>query len=146
MEEIVEEIIKAGNGLSPRDPLGKVYVHSALEFQRVYKLLKARGEVYDGVCLLGPEHMSVLSRYLERLKKIRSYYYEVSEGKELPEILRPPIVEEGKLIKIKKEVKPPFEGSKEKVIIHLTFTDCRAKHLEEDGRTVIIVTDILPQS
>ena len=144
MEEVVREIMKAGEKLSRIDKLKKVYVHSALEFQRVDELLKNNGKMHEKVCLLGSEHMTELNRYLERLKKIRSYYYETSERK-LPEILRPPIVVVGKLIRVKREVKAPYEDAGRRILLHLTFADCKTKHLEEDGRRVIIVTDTLPR-
>ncbi len=141
MKEILDKVIEACRELPREDRLNKVFVHTSMELQRIENLLVNYGRWDKGVYLLERGHLTMLRRYLERLKKIRSYYYEASEGQPLPEILRPPIVEEGELIKIKREVKPPFEGREERTVIHLSFTGCRAKHIEDNGRIIIVITD-----
>lgn len=140
MKEIVDKITSAGNCLPRRDTLNKVWVHSALEFQRISELLISYGVEYEGTYLIGAEHVKQLSRYLERLKRIRAYFHEVSE-EQLPDLLRPPLVEEGEVMKIKWEIKPSFKDTEERGITHITFTNCRAKHIEADGRAIIVVAD-----
>ncbi|GLI56572.1 hypothetical protein PM10SUCC1_20860 [Propionigenium maris DSM 9537] len=140
MREVVDKIIEAGSEIPRRDILNKVWVHTALEFQRVAELLTDYGREYEGTYLIGAEHMNQLYRYLERVKRIRAYFYEISE-EQLPDILRPPVVEEGEILKIKREIKPSFNNTKEKVIIHITFENCRAKHIEADGRIIIVIAD-----
>jgi len=147
MKSIVDEIIRGGEELSSSDRLNKVWVHSAIEFQRIYTLLDNHGRIDEGIYILGSEYLTGLKRYLERLKKIRNYYYEASQGEQLPEILRPPIVEAGEIIRIKREAKPSFKDNGERTVIHLTFTNCKVKHIEEDGRIIIAITDSLsPQN
>lgn len=140
MRGTIDKIIETGSSLPGRDILNKVWVHSALEFQRIYQLLTDYGREYEGTYLIGREHMKQLYRYLERLKRIRTYFYEVSEEK-LPDILRSPIVEKGEVIKIKREVKSSFDDSEKRIVIHLTYTNCRAKHIESNGRIIIVVAD-----
>ncbi len=140
MREVVDKIIEAGSSHPRRDILNKVWVHSALEFQRIYGLLTDYGKEYEGAYIIGAEHLKQLYRYLERLKKIRAYFYEVSE-EQLPDILRPPVIEEGELLKVKREIKSSFKDTEERTLTHITFANCKAKHIKGDGRVIVVVAD-----
>jgi len=141
MKDILERIISEGSKLSSSHPIKKVYTHSLLEFEKIDNLIHRNATLCEGAFFLPGAYTSALNMYLERLKRIRAYYFEVSEVSELPLCLRPPVVETGEVVKIKREVKAAYGDIEKKVIIHLTFTECKAKHIEVQGRTVIVFSE-----
>lgn len=140
MESIINSIICQEEKISKRDPIKKIYTHTLIELKRLNKLFQSDGEYYEGIYFVDSKLISTLNRYLDRLKKIKTHYYEIVEDIDFPDILRPPLVIYGDVIKIKKEVKQTLDN-KTKELLHLTFTECKAKHIEVDNRTIVIIGD-----
>lgn len=138
MDDIIDTITFCEKKISDRDPMKKIYTHTLIELKRLNEIFHSYGEYSDGICFIDPKLTNTLNRYLDRLKKIKTHYYELVEDLEFPEILRSPIIIYGDVIKIKKEIKQPLDN-KPKELLHLTLTECKAKHIEIDDRLIVVM-------
>lgn len=142
MEKIIESITSDEKVIDDRDPVKKIYTHTLIELVKLQNLLESRATFHKGIYIIDPQLDITLQRYLNRLKKIKNHYYEV-EGGELPSLLRPPVVIEGDVIKVKEEIKPGSEDKGPVKILHITLNKCKAKHIECDNRLILVVGQII---
>lgn len=115
-------------------PYDMVFIHSYEEFKRISLLLERRSCLHQGIYLIFEEDEGMLKQYLARLKKIREFFFEYSLEENLPDCLRPPHLYSGEIIKIKRESRLDRDD-----MIHIHYTNCRVRHVEDDGKAIIHV-------